>query len=148
VAGNGRYGALGTAAVPYFLVFEFLGPLIEVVGVPIILVWWIFGQLSTVFLLGFFVVAVLLGILLSLAALVLEEHSFRRHRDGREVARLIGFSVVENIGYRQLIAFWRFLAFFDLARGRGDWGDMRRRGFGTVPEAPLPQELTSSGHAG
>ena len=29
VAGNGRYGALGTAAVPYFLLFEFLGPLIE-----------------------------------------------------------------------------------------------------------------------
>jgi cellulose synthase/poly-beta-1,6-N-acetylglucosamine synthase-like glycosyltransferase len=148
VAGNGRYGALGTAAVPYFLVFEFLGPLIEVVGLPLIVVWWIFGQLSAVFLVGFFVVAVLLGILLSLAALVLEEHSFRRHRDGREVARLIGFSVVENIGYRQLIAFWRFLAFFDLARGRDDWGDMRRRGFGTVPEAPLPQGLTSSGQVG
>jgi cellulose synthase/poly-beta-1,6-N-acetylglucosamine synthase-like glycosyltransferase len=138
VAGNGRYGALGTAAVPYFLLFEFLGPLVELLGLPAILVWWLFGELSLVFLVGFFVVALLLGVLLSLAALVLEEHSFRRHRDGQEVARLVGFSVIENVGYRQLVAFWRFLAFFDLARRRTDWGDMRRKGFVTMPEAPLP----------
>ena len=138
VAGNGRYGALGTAAVPYFLVFEFLGPVIELLGLPAILVWWIFGELSLVYLLGFCVVAILLGVVLSLAALLLEEHSFRRHRSGREVARLVAFSLVENLGYRQLLAFWRFAAFYDLARGRTDWGDMRRKGFATMSEAPLP----------
>ena len=138
VAGNGRYGALGTAAVPYFLVFEFLGPVIELLGLPAILVWWIFGELSLVYLIGFCVVAILLGVVLSLAALLLEEHSFRRHRSGREVARLVGFSLVENLGYRQLLAFWRFAAFYDLARGRSDWGEMRRKGFATVSEAPLP----------
>lgn len=138
LAGNPRYGWLGTAAVPYFLFFEFVGPVIELLGLPAILVWWIFGELSVLFLVGFFVVAVLLGILLSLAALTLEEHSFRRPREGREIARLIGFSLVENIGYRQLLAFWRFVAFFDLARGRNDWGEMNRKGFATIKEAPLP----------
>jgi hypothetical protein len=92
-----------------------------------------------VFLVGFLVVAMLLGVVLSLAALMLEEHSFRRHRDGREIARLVGFSVVENVGYRQIVAFWRFLAFFDLVRGRREWGEMRRKGFSTVAEAPLPE---------
>jgi len=125
--------------VPYFLVFEFIGPVVELLGLPMILVWWIFGELSFVFPIGFFVVSVLLGILLSLAALTLEEHSFRRHREGREIARLIGFAFVENIGYRQLLAFWRFVAFFDLARGRGDWGEMNRKGFVTTTEAPLPR---------
>jgi len=138
VAANRRYGTLGWAAVPYFLLFEFLGPLVEVLGVPAILLWWLAGGLSGVFLTGFLVVAILLGVLLSLAALTLEEHSFRRHRDGREIARLIGFSFVENVGYRQIVAFWRFLGFFDLVRGRRDWGEMRRKGFSTMPEAPLP----------
>jgi len=138
VAANRRYGTLGWAAVPYFLLFEFLGPLVEVLGVPAILLWWLAGGLSGVFLAGFLVVAILLGVLLSLAALTLEEHSFRRHREGREIARLIGFSFVENVGYRQIVAFWRFLGFFDLVRGRRDWGEMRRKGFSTMPEAPLP----------
>ena len=124
--------------MPYFLLFEFLGPLVEVLGVPAILLWWLAGGLSGLFLAGFLVVAILLGVLLSLAALTLEEHSFRRHREGREIARLIGFSFVENVGYRQIVAFWRFLGFFDLVRGRRDWGEMRRKGFSTMPEAPLP----------
>ena len=136
--GNGRYGALGAAALPYFLFFEFLGPVVELLGLPAIVAWWVFGALSVVFLVGFLVVAVLLGILLSLAALTLEEHSFRRHRDGREIARLVWFSIVENLGSRQMVAFWRFLGLVDLVRGRGEWGDMSRRGFTTVREAPLP----------
>lgn len=47
--------------------------------------------------------------------------------------------MLENIGYRQLLAFWRFLAFFDLARRERGWGEMRRKGFRTVAEAPLPR---------
>jgi cellulose synthase/poly-beta-1,6-N-acetylglucosamine synthase-like glycosyltransferase len=139
VAGNGRYGTLGTAAVPYFLLFEFLGPVVEVLGLPAVVVWWLLGDLSPVFVVAFLVVAGLLGVVLSLAALTLEEHSFRRHRDGRDIARLVGFSVLENVGYRQIVSFWRFLAFFDLLRGRAEWGEMRRKGFTTVAEAPLPE---------
>ena len=137
---NPRYGHLGAQAFPYFLVFEFLGPVLELLGPPAIVVWWSLGLLSLPFLLGFLAVALLLGILLSLAALALEEFSFRRHRRNREVARLVLFAVVENIGYRQLVAFWRFLAFFDLARRKHGWGDMKRKGFtAPPPEAPLPE---------
>ena len=63
--------------------------------------------------------------------------SGRCDRSGREIARLVGFSLVENLGYRQLLAFWRFRAFWDLLRGHRDWGDMRRRASrrrrGTLP---------------
>ena len=129
---------LGLAAVPYFLLFEFFGPIFEVLGIPAVLGWWLLGDLSVVFLVGFLLIALLVGVVLSLAALTLEEHSFRRHRDGRDIARLVRFSVLENVGYRQLVSFWRFLAFFDLVRGHREWGEMPRRGFRTVPEAPLP----------
>lgn len=139
LAFNPRYGHLGMQAFPYFLVFEFLGPVLELLGPPAVVVWWSFGLLSLPFLLGFLAVAFLLGILLSIAALALEEFSFRRHRRNREVARLLFFSVVENLGYRQLVAFWRFLAFIDLARRRRGWGEMQRKGFQSAPpEAPLP----------
>ena len=138
VAGNGRYGVLGLGAVPYFLLFEFFGPIFEVLGIPAVLGWWLLGDLSAVYLVGFLLIAMLAGVVLSLAALTLEEHSFRRHRDGRDIARLVRFSVLENVGYRQIVSFWRFLAFFDLVRGREEWGEMRRKGFATVPEAPLP----------
>lgn len=62
--------------------------------------------------------------------LALEEFSFRRHPRTREVFRLVAYSVVENLGYRQLNDLWRTLAFVDLARRTKTWGAQRRRGIG------------------
>ena len=127
--GNPRYRWLGVGALPYFLLFEFLGPLVELLGPPSIVVWWSLGLLSLPFFVAFLVVSLLLGFLISVAALSLEEFSFRRHPSGREVARLVWLAAVENLGYRQLTAVWRVQAFFQLLLGRKTaWGDMQRRG--------------------
>jgi hypothetical protein len=121
---------LGLLAFPYFVVFELAGPLIEIVGPPATIVFWATGRLSTLFLAAFLLVSVLLGILLSIAALALEEFSFRRHPRMSEVARLVLYAVFENVGYRQINQLWRILAFVDLARRRHAWGAQRRRGIG------------------
>jgi cellulose synthase/poly-beta-1,6-N-acetylglucosamine synthase-like glycosyltransferase len=130
VFANPRYGVLGVLAFPYFVVFELLGPVIEIVGPVLTIVFWATGRLSTLFLVTLLVVSVLLGTLLSVAALALEEFSFRRHPRTSEVARLVAYAVVENFGYRQLNDVWRGLAFLDLARRRKAWGAQRRRGIG------------------
>jgi cellulose synthase/poly-beta-1,6-N-acetylglucosamine synthase-like glycosyltransferase len=134
--GNPRYGLLGTVSVPYFLVFELLGPVFQLLGYPVVIVAFATGAVSLAFLLAFLVMALLLGVLLSVSALALEEFSFRRYARGREAARLLLFAVLENFGYRQLNDFWRLQAFADLARRRRSWGDMHRRGLGTAPSAP------------
>ena len=78
-------------AMPYFIVFELLGPPLGAARLRRAA-----GRVgaracsSSAFLLAFLVVAVLLGQLLSIAALALEEFSFRRHPRGREILRMIG----------------------------------------------------------
>ena len=42
-------------------------------------------------------------------------------------------AVIENFGYRQLLALWRTRALVELARGRHGWGEMQRRGLGYAP---------------
>jgi hypothetical protein len=42
------------------------------------------------------------------------------------------FTVVENLGYRQLNDLWRVLALVDLARRKQGWGAQRRRGIGNL----------------
>jgi cellulose synthase/poly-beta-1,6-N-acetylglucosamine synthase-like glycosyltransferase len=130
---NPRYGPLGLIAMPYFVVFELLGPPLALLGYLVLPVAWALGLLSFGFLLSFLLVAVLLGQLLSISALALEEFSFRRHPRGREIGRMLFYAVVENLGYRQLTDVWRGQAFWDLARRRRSWGEMTRRGFQTSP---------------
>lgn len=128
--GNPRYGTLGLLALPFFFFFEFVGPVVEALGPPAALAWFTLGHLSAEFMIAFFTVSLLLGTLLSIAALALEEFSFRRHTHGREAGRLLAYAILENFGYRQLVALWRALALIDLARHKKAWGTQRRRGIG------------------
>ncbi len=137
--GNPRLGVFGLVALPYVLVFEFLGPVIELAGYLSIPLFAALGLLSKLFLVAFLAVALLLGTLLSIAALALEEFSFRRHERGRDAALLVLYSLLENFGFRQLQNIWRLRAYLDLARGKKQWGEQRRKGFqAPPPEAPLP----------
>lgn len=133
VAFNPRFGLLGTVAVPYFVLFELLGPLVELVGYPAVVAAAALGTLSPVFFAAFLVTAVLVGVFLSVSALMLEEFSFRRYGDDADANRMVFAAILENVGYRQLVTSWRTLGLLDLVRRRRGWGEMRRRGLGYVP---------------
>jgi cellulose synthase/poly-beta-1,6-N-acetylglucosamine synthase-like glycosyltransferase len=141
--GNPRFGTLGMLTFPYFLLFEFFGAIFELLGLPVVLAAWLLGALSLEFFLAFLTVSVLLSVLLSIAAILLEEYAVRRHERGSDIARLVLYGLAESFGYRQLTAFWRCRGAVDLALGRREWGEMRRRGLERRAEAPLPPQTTT-----
>jgi cellulose synthase/poly-beta-1,6-N-acetylglucosamine synthase-like glycosyltransferase len=125
------FGMLSYFALPYFIIFEALGPIIECTGYLTTIVGLLFGLLDAHVSILFFVVAVLNGIVLSASCVVLEELSSRRYPDVRSLAALLMTAVMENLGFRQIVTFWRAQAIIDLLRGVKSWGVMERRGFGT-----------------
>lgn len=126
---NPRYGSMGLLAFPHAFLFEMLGPFVEVVGYVVVLLSWMLGILNTEFFLLFLAVALVYGIFLSVAAVLLEEISFRRYPGWVDLTKLLVFSVVENFGYRQVLALFKVKAFWDVVRRRRQWGEMDRRGF-------------------
>jgi cellulose synthase/poly-beta-1,6-N-acetylglucosamine synthase-like glycosyltransferase len=136
---NPRAGALGLLTLPFFLCFEFLGAVMEAVGIPVVILAWVVGALSVSFFLVFLAVSVLFAVLVSLAALLLEEYAVRRYERGRDIARLAVYALAENLGYSQMIAYFRCCGMLDLVRGRHEWGEMRRRGLERPAEVPLPE---------
>jgi cellulose synthase/poly-beta-1,6-N-acetylglucosamine synthase-like glycosyltransferase len=128
--GRPRYGAIGMVAMPAFVVFEMLGPLVELSGYVVVPLCWLLGILDTRFMIVFLVLAVLYGILLSVGAVLLEDVAFRRYARARDLALLVLIGVIENLGYRQATAWWRARAFWDYWRGDLRWGRMERRGIG------------------
>ncbi len=129
--GNPRYGRIGLFALPYYLVFEAVGPLIEAAGYAVTLVALPFGLVDWRFAELMFLTAVVYGTLISLTAVALEEITFRRYTRLRDLLLLMGVAVLENFGYRQLTTWWRLKGIGDFLRGRGGWGTMIRKGFST-----------------
>ncbi len=122
-----RGGALSWFALPFLWLFEALGPLIEVVGYVLTAVLWFNGVIDARMATAFLLAAIGLGVLLSTMALVLEEISFRVYKNPWMLVRLLGFAVLENLGYRQINSWWRLRGLFQFARGkRHQWGSMRR----------------------
>lgn len=126
---NPKYGTVGLLAFPYYVLFELVGPIIEISGYVIILAAFYVGILNVQFFIIFFVVAIIYGMLFSVGAVLLEEISFQRYPRPLDLVRLILFALIENVGYRQLTVIWRVKAFFDYARGVRSWGAMQRTGF-------------------
>ncbi|HEV2290227.1 MAG TPA: glycosyltransferase [Gemmatimonadales bacterium] len=130
---NPRYGRIGMLAVPYYVLLEMLGPIIELAGYAAFVVTILLGRADPRFVAAFLLLAFALGISLSLAAISLEELAFRRYPRTRQMLGLMLVSVLEGIGYHQLHTWWRFKGLVAAVRRRRGWGEMTRKGFGTAP---------------
>jgi hypothetical protein len=112
-----RSGIAGRVAFPFLFFFEWLGPAVEIGGYAFMAGCWVFGVLSKDALLLFLFVSVGMGIVLSVAALLLEEISYHLYPRFRDLLVLLLVVVLENLGYRQLMSWWRFVALLQMARG-------------------------------
>jgi cellulose synthase/poly-beta-1,6-N-acetylglucosamine synthase-like glycosyltransferase len=124
-----RYGAPGMVALPYFLTFEFAGPLMEAsawVAFPIGLA---LGIVSWHLVAAFILCSWVLGSLVTLVACGLEEQGYRNYRRLRDLGRMMCLAVFENMWFRQLIDFYRLAGMYDIVRRKQGWGAMRRTGF-------------------
>lgn len=125
---NPRFGRLGLFAVPYFWLFEGLAPVVEVLGFVTLTVSWVFGLLDPAFAWLFLALAILHGMVLSQVAAGVEAMLLHRYASTRDRLVLFAASLIEFLGFHQLVTLERCLATFQGRRRRGVWGDMRRAG--------------------
>jgi cellulose synthase/poly-beta-1,6-N-acetylglucosamine synthase-like glycosyltransferase len=120
-------GLVGWVALPFFLIFEWIGPLVEVAGFIFVAVTYFLGLLTFSSSLLFLLLAVGLGMLLSVSSLLLEELSFRTYPKMRHILLLFVVAIAENFGYRQLNSYWRLQGLVKWLVGRKPaWGEMKR----------------------
>jgi cellulose synthase/poly-beta-1,6-N-acetylglucosamine synthase-like glycosyltransferase len=126
---NPRYGRIGLVCIPYYWIFELIGPVIETVGFLFVPVSFFIGIVDLRFMLSFFAVAVLYGTVLSVGALMLEENTFKKYPDLSQLLRLFFYSLVDNFGYRQLNTIYKVEAMFGFKKNKHRWGELKRKGF-------------------
>ena len=135
---NPKYGRVGLFSMPYFIFFEALAPVIEVLGY-VVFVWSLWTHsINSAFAILFIYVALLLGVLNSVVSVVLQEISGHRYQGLKAWSLLLFTAVVENFGYRQMTVWWRLKGTIDWLRGKEGWGQMKRKGIGPQPPATPP----------
>ena len=134
---NPRYGVTGLFVLPYYVLVELLAPVVEAIGVLGLVIGLIFGIVDWSFAGLFYLTAYGLGTALTSFTLILEDVSFHRYDSFRDRVLLFWWTLLENLGYRQLTVYWRLRGLWKFLRGRKDWGAMERKGFQPLA-APTP----------
>jgi cellulose synthase/poly-beta-1,6-N-acetylglucosamine synthase-like glycosyltransferase len=126
---NPRYGLAGLVAFPYQVAVELLGPVVEVLGIFCILASTLFGLFSTGPLLYLLLFGYLAGTIISVAAVLLEELTYRRYNSVRELLRLLGYAFLDFFPYRQFLIACRIWGIVEYFMRPHAWGRQRRMGF-------------------
>lgn len=91
-------------------------------------VFYFLGFIHIEFAILFFLLALGYGVLLSQLAVGLETLLLQRYPRVWDRILLFLLAFLEALGYRQVLAWERFWATFQVLRKRGQWGEMRRKG--------------------
>ncbi|MBI4458745.1 MAG: glycosyltransferase family 2 protein [Acidobacteria bacterium] len=126
---NPRYGRIGLIGFPYQVAVELLGPIVEAVGILSIILSSMLGIFGTFPLLYLLFFAYLAGSCISLAAVLMEELTYRRYSKLGELFRLLAYAFLDFFPYRQFLVFCRIWGMVEYFRRPHTWGEQRRKGF-------------------
>ena len=126
---NKKYGKLGLLGYPYWLMFEYLAPIIEFFGI----LWFTFlaitGKLNWPFFLLLLGFVYFFAVSLSIWSVLFEEITFHKYEKRRDVLRLIGTAFLEPFFYHPLLMLMSIKGNLDKLLKRNTWGKMERKGF-------------------
>jgi cellulose synthase/poly-beta-1,6-N-acetylglucosamine synthase-like glycosyltransferase len=143
--GNPRYGRIGLLALPYYVLFELLAPFIELAALVLLPLGLWAGAVDLAFAWRFALVAYGYGLLVSLVALLIEEVSFHRYPRWTDMLRGVAAAILENFGYRQILAVWQVAGAVAAWHGKqAVWGTMTRTGFDEHEHEPTHLETVGS----
>ncbi len=128
VAFRRRSGVIGTFGMPYFWVVEVLGPIAEVITMPLVIILWLGGEIPLSFAVVLFLISLGIGAFFSSAALVVEEATYRTYNRPTDFLRLVRDAIIESFVVHQLLAVWRVEGTIAAIRKRDEWGKPRRVG--------------------
>jgi cellulose synthase/poly-beta-1,6-N-acetylglucosamine synthase-like glycosyltransferase len=141
--GRRKFGTVGLLSLPYRILVEVLGPILQVLGYGMLIVLIVYDKVAWEYAVAFLVIVILLAQLQTAGAILTEEIGFGRYRR-RDLILIGGWALPETFWYQPLSAIWRFWASLL-------WLFGRRPGWGKIPRgaalAEAPPEIALEAEA-
>jgi len=116
-----RYGIVGMFSLPFHLHVEALGTIVEFLGYLLVPFSFFGGLISPALLILFILLGLTYGGFLSVGAVLLEEMTYRRYPRSKDLFVLFAYAMLENVGYRQIILFFRVQGILKFLVGSHRW---------------------------
>ena len=126
---NKKYKSLGLLSYPYWLFFERLAPVIEVIGIIYFVILMALDEVRWDYALAFIVLAYLFAVLFSIVAIFSEELTFHQYKKKGTGIKLILISALEPFVLHPFILYAAIRGNIDYYfNKKKKWGEMTRKG--------------------
>lgn len=124
---NPKYGLIGVFSFLYFLIYELLSCILDIVGIGIIVLSYFTGLLSMNFLFLFLIFYITYGVAISITSIILENYVFNHISSVWTILKLILLSIVECFGYRQICSWCRLTGIIGYRKRKHEWNKISRK---------------------
>ncbi|HCE56081.1 MAG: glycosyltransferase family 2 protein [Lutibacter sp.] len=132
VAFNPKYKSLGLLSYPYWLLYERLAPVIEVIGIIYFIILAALNEVRWDYALAFIILAYLFAVLFSIVAIFSEELTYHQYKKKGTGFKLIMISLLEPFVLHPFILYAAIRGNIDYYfNKKKKWGEMTRKGMAT-----------------
>lgn len=130
---NPKYGRTAFLIFPYFFVFEFLVPILELIGVIVLVLSFIFLDLNYVLFLYLTLMVYLFYLIITLISILLDDIIYKNYANINEILSLVLMAMIEPIFYHPVNVYASLKGYYHFFRQKEQaWGNMQRQGFNTT----------------
>ncbi|WP_242917608.1 glycosyltransferase family 2 protein [Pontibacter liquoris] len=126
---NRKYGILGLLSIPLWVLFEWLAPIIEFVGMVCFLCLAILGYANWAYFFSFLGLVYSFALMFSVFAILFEERSYQQYKRPGHMLKLVITALFEPFFYHPVTVWSAIKGNYDLFTGKKSWGEMTRTGF-------------------
>lgn len=127
---NPEFGFMGLVSYPYWVFFEWLAPLIEVLGVLYFMTIAFLGEPNWPFFYIMLFFVYFFSVTFSTYAILFDHLAYHRYKKKRMIFKLILTSWLDPVFYHPLVVYWGIRGNIDyFIRKKKSWGKMTRVGF-------------------
>ncbi|RYG22123.1 MAG: glycosyltransferase family 2 protein [Chitinophagaceae bacterium] len=139
---NPKYKIFGLLSFPYWFLFEWLAPIVEITGIAYYIFLIITGQINWEFAILLLIYVYTFSVMVTIFSVLLDEVTFKQYESKKEVLKLCGAAFLEPILYHPLVLFYALKGNFYFLTGKTlEWGQMQRQGFKKTKKYREPRDL-------
>lgn len=142
---NPFYGKIGLISYPYWLIFEWLAPVIEFIGISLLIIFALLGVVNVSFLYLMIILIYGFTVAFTIGTIYLEEITYFQYKKRRQLVRLLLAGILEPIVFHPFSAFCAITGNWDyFFEGKTAWGGMKRVGFSRPESSSRGTKVTRS----
>ncbi|HEU4496469.1 MAG TPA: glycosyltransferase [Flavobacterium sp.] len=130
---NLKHAKIGFLVLPYFFMFEFMVPILELAGLLVLIASFIFVDFNYNVFLYMTLAVYLFYLTITIVSILLDELLYKNYANLKEILILLVMAVIEPFVYHPVNVYASLKGYWHFFRQKEQaWGDMQRQGFNTI----------------